>query len=166
MKSIEKAKLLDFILREMIIDQEKTNSSIYAYNFIETLFHRLKKEKNSLFSEISMDYEKAEDLFNIIYNQDFEGIPIIKQIEPGNSNKNFGNPYYNTRDFLKSGGFNSLYKTENEAYKRKNEKAEYDFKNSKNQATLSTRQRITFWITFAAAVIALGLSIYNTFLNN
>ena len=163
MKSIEKAKLLDFILNEMVIDQEKTKSNIYNYDFIETLFYRLKKDNNPIFSEISMDSEMAEDLFKLIYNQDFEGNPILKQIDHGNSYKNAGNPYYNTHDFIASGGFNSLYEIENKNYIKTEEKKNYDFKISKNQATLTTGQKITFWITFAAALIALGLSIFNTF---
>ena len=165
MKSIEKAKLLDFILKEMIKHQERTKSNNYSYNFIVGLFHGLSKESNSFAKEVSMDYDKAKDLFHLIYNQDFDESPILKQNE-GNSSKNYGNPYYNTHDFLKSGGFRALYEAENQTSNKITKKEGYDYRISRNQALLSTRQKFTFWITFAFSIIALGLSIYNTFFSS
>ncbi len=159
MKNIEKAKILDYISREMLDHQKEINSICYNYNFVETLFYRQKKENNSIFNAIPQEPEMAEDLFNLIYNQEFDGNPILKQIDHTNSSQNTGNPYYNTHEFLKSGGFFSLYVIENRIQEKKMEKENNDFNNSKNQAILSKKQRITFSI----AIIALELSIFNTF---
>ncbi len=163
MKEIKKAELLDFIINKMIEDQKRTQSNNYSYSFITRLFHKLEKEGHPLSEEIIMDDAKAKDLFSLIYFQEFNGYPIIKQNSYGNVAGYAGDLYYNTNDFMNFGGFVKLYSTGIRNQQRRLEKEEYDFKNSRNQARLSTRQLITFWLTFAFSIIALGLSIYSIF---
>jgi preprotein translocase subunit SecG len=163
MKDLKEAKLLDFIIKKMIEHKEQTRCNSYSYHFILDINHKLKKDNDPYSKEVPEDNDKSEYLFKLIFFQEFKGNTIMKSIGESNNGGYMGDLHYNTYDFLNAGGFKLLYETENKKYKKKIDKDNYDFKNSKNQAILSTRQKFTFWITFAFAVSAFVLSIYNTF---
>jgi len=165
MKDIKQAALLDFIISELIKNHENTDSNNYSYSFITKIFHENKDKGLSVINKNSMDDSKARDLFNIIFETEFKGNPIIEHAGYGNVSKNTGNVYYNTIDFRDYGGFTKRFKIENQVQEKNNKKEELEDKLLENRVKLTTRQLIVFWFTFVSSIIALGLSIINFFTN-
>ena len=165
MKDIKNAFLLDFIIKSMIEDHNKTKSNGYNYNFILRLFHNLKKESNPMAKDYQIDDSKARDLFKLIHEQEFNDNKILNDNFYVSAREFTGDVYYNTIAFMNNGGFEKLYNIENLNQKENDKKRKLEYENLKFQTKLARWKVITFWISVVFSIIALGLSLYNTFGN-
>ena len=74
---------------------------------------KLKKNKEENILSVPDDESKARYLFDIILNQQFNGNNIVEYIGNSNTAGPAINTYYNTKEFLNSGGFENVFITVN-----------------------------------------------------
>ena len=94
-------------------EQEKVRAELEEKQRKEEDEKAEKKNKEENILSVPDDESKARYLFDIILNQQFNGNNIVEYIGNSNTAGPAINTYYNTKEFLNSGGFENVFITVN-----------------------------------------------------